>query len=97
LPVVPRLARQDAVPTPAHLGAAIRERRGELAISQEGLGARCDLHRTYIAGIERGERNPSLKSISRIAKALDVPVSELMRRAEAQAEHTDLQADADVS
>ncbi|MCW3006143.1 MAG: hypothetical protein JWP17_769 [Solirubrobacterales bacterium] len=79
---MPRLPRSEAIPTPAHLGIAIRARRTELQLSQEGLGHRCELHRTYIAGVERGERNASLKSIARIANALDIPVSELLRRAE---------------
>jgi transcriptional regulator with XRE-family HTH domain len=90
---VPRLPRSEAVPTPAHLGVAIRARRTELHLSQEGLGARCELHRTYIAGVERGERNASLKSIARIAKALDIPVSDLLRRAEDAAEHEDVAAE----
>lgn len=80
-----RISRTEAVPTPAHLGVAIRARRTELQLSQEALGQRCELHRTYIAGVERGERNASLKSISRIAKALDIPVSELLLRAEEHA------------
>lgn len=90
---MPSLPRTEAIPTPAHLGVAIRARRTELHLSQEGLGLRCELHRTYIAGVERGERNASLKSIARIAKALDIPVSELLRRAEEAAEQEDLQAE----
>jgi transcriptional regulator with XRE-family HTH domain len=78
-------ARDEGIPTPAQLGAAIRARRTELHLSQEALGLRCELHRTYIAGVERGERNASLKSIARIARALDIPVSGLMLRAEEQA------------
>jgi transcriptional regulator with XRE-family HTH domain len=90
---VPRLPRSEAIPTPAHLGVAIRARRTELQLSQEGLGVRCELHRTYIAGVERGERNASLKSITRIAKALDIPVSELLRRAEIAAQLEDVAAE----
>ena len=58
-------------------GLAVRERRGALDISQEELAARCRLHRTYVAGVERGIRNPSLKSIARIAEGLGVSVSAL--------------------
>jgi transcriptional regulator with XRE-family HTH domain len=53
---------------------AIRDRRG---LSQESLALQCGLDRTYISGIERGTRNPSLTNILRIAAALDVPPAEL--------------------
>jgi transcriptional regulator with XRE-family HTH domain len=52
-------------------GAAVRARRLELGMSQEDLAAACDLHRTYVGGIERGERNLSLLNIVRISRALD--------------------------
>jgi transcriptional regulator with XRE-family HTH domain len=58
-------------------GASIREARKRLNISQEELGFRTELDRTYISGIERGERNPSLENIGKIAKALNVPLSQL--------------------
>lgn len=65
------------------LGAAIRDFRGRLGISQEALAELSGLHRTYLGGIERGHRNPSYANILKIADALDVPTSELVRRAEA--------------
>ena len=49
-------------------GASVRARREELDLSQEELGFRSELDRTYISGIERGVRNPTLKIIGRIAK-----------------------------
>ncbi len=58
-------------------GLAVRKRRSELNISQEELAARCDLHRTYVADIERGSRNLSLFNIEKIAKGLGVSISEL--------------------
>jgi transcriptional regulator with XRE-family HTH domain len=64
------------------LGRAIRDFRGTRRISQEELGLRSGLHRTYVGGIERGERNPSFANITRIAAALDVPASELLAAAE---------------
>ncbi|HEY9793608.1 MAG TPA: helix-turn-helix transcriptional regulator, partial [Candidatus Obscuribacterales bacterium] len=45
------------------LGLVIRQRRQELAFSQEDLAVRCRLHRTYISGIERGVRNPTITCI----------------------------------
>ena len=46
-------------------------------LSQEELAFRAGVHRTYLGGIERGERNPSLKNIAAIAKALDTTLPEL--------------------
>ena len=60
-----------------NFGLRVRELRGRLGISQEELADRCGLHRTYVGGIERGERNPSLINIGRIAQALGVEVAEL--------------------
>jgi transcriptional regulator with XRE-family HTH domain len=66
----------------AGFGRAIRDLRRHRGISQEQLGFDSDLHRTYIGGIERGERNPSLQNILRIADALGVSASELLAAAE---------------
>lgn len=63
-------------------GRAIREIRHELGISQEELALRADIQRSYLGGIERGERNPSLTNIVKIARTLEVPPSEILRRAE---------------
>ena len=63
-------------------GDAIRELRRRRGISQEQLGYDSGLHRTYVGGIERGERNPSLQNILRIAEALEVSPAELMATAE---------------
>ena len=51
-------------------------------MSQEELGERAELHRTYIGGIERGERNVSLLNMERIANALKVKLSVLVRQME---------------
>lgn len=61
------------------LGKNIRQLRLEKGLSQEALADLCGLHRTYMGGIERGERNVSLLNIVRIAKALDVNITELVR------------------
>lgn len=57
----------------------MRELRKDLGISQEELADRCGLHRTYVGGIERGERNPSLVNIGRIADALEVQLVDLFK------------------
>lgn len=56
---------------------SVRAWRGRLGISQEELAERAGLHRTYVCDIERGARNVSLKSIEKLAKALEVPLSTL--------------------
>ena len=58
-------------------GHRVRELRRVQGISQEELADRAGLHRTYIGGIERGERNPSLKNIAIIAKVLSIRLSDL--------------------
>ena len=60
------------------IGDEIRRRRIELGFSQEDLAALCDLHRTYIGSVERGERNVSLLNIVSIAKALKCKPSQLL-------------------
>jgi transcriptional regulator with XRE-family HTH domain len=53
-------------------GLTVRKFRSQLGWSQEELAEHSELHRTYISGIERGVRNPSLSIILQIAKALRV-------------------------
>jgi transcriptional regulator with XRE-family HTH domain len=60
------------------LGKRIRQLRHEAELSQERLGELTSLDRTYISGIERGIRNPSIKNIEKIAKALKVQAAELL-------------------
>jgi transcriptional regulator with XRE-family HTH domain len=60
------------------VGRRIRELREQRGISQEVLAERASLHRTYIGGVERGLRNPSLKSLQRIANGLGVDIAELV-------------------
>ena len=61
----------------AAFGLNVRQRREALGLSQLKAAERADLDPTYISGIERGVRNPSLLSIVRLAKALGVTMSEL--------------------
>jgi DNA-binding XRE family transcriptional regulator len=58
-------------------GARVRNLRLKQGMSQEALALTCELDRTYIGGVERGERNISLINIHKIADALGVPVGEL--------------------
>jgi transcriptional regulator with XRE-family HTH domain len=69
-------------PDHAAFGNSIRQIRTERDISQTQLATLTKLDRSYISGIERGERNPSLTNILKIARALNVPASEIHRRAE---------------
>jgi transcriptional regulator with XRE-family HTH domain len=58
-------------------GSRIRALRSEQGLSQEDLADKCGLDRTYIGGIERGERNPALRNISKIARSLNISLSKL--------------------
>jgi transcriptional regulator with XRE-family HTH domain len=60
------------------LGKKIKQLRLDAELSQERLGEMTGLDRTYISGIERGVRNPSLKNIEKLAKSLNVKVSDLI-------------------
>jgi len=68
----------NADKTTREFGTRIRALRKELAMSQEELGEVAGLHRTYIGHLERGEVNPSLINILRVAKALKVDPSNLV-------------------
>jgi len=58
-------------------GAAVRARRQKVSLTQERLAELTGLDPTYISGIERGRRNPSLKNIVKIARALKTSVAKL--------------------
>ena len=60
------------------LGDNVKNIRQKQGLSQEDLAEKSGLHRTYIGGIERGERNVSLLNIERIAKALSIKVNSLV-------------------
>lgn len=62
----------------ARFGARVRDLRKGNGLSQESLGACCDLDQTYISGIETGQRNVSFLNIAALADALKVSLSELM-------------------
>lgn len=70
------LFRMKATHTRLRLGEKIRKLRLDMDISQEELGFRSKVHRTYIGAIERGEQNVSVDSLHRIARALKVKPEE---------------------
>ena len=63
----------------AKFGNRVRAERMKLGLSQEALAARAGVHRTYVGMIERGEKNITLENIEKIAKALNLTISELTR------------------
>lgn len=60
------------------LARNMKKIRLEKGLSQEQLAFEADLHRTYISGVERGIRNPTVLVIERIANALNVPMHMLL-------------------
>ena len=60
-------------------GRAVRSKRTRLGVSQEEFADMCGLDRTYIGGIERGERNLALVNIEKIARTFKISLSELFR------------------
>ena len=60
------------------LGLQIREIRRARGFSQESFAQACGLDRTYVGGVERGERNLGFKNLLRIAEALEIEPSELL-------------------
>ena len=70
-------------PSLAALGRNLRAPCQKRRLTQEKLGELAELDPTYISGIERGIRNPSLLSLLRIAKALGVSVADLCKGVDA--------------
>lgn len=66
----------------AALGLAVKARRQELGLTQEGLSLRSELHQRWVSNVETGKRNPSYASLRRLATGLDLSASELLARAE---------------
>jgi transcriptional regulator with XRE-family HTH domain len=61
-------------------GETVRALREGQGLSQEELGRRSGLHRTYIGSVERGERNASLRAIAQLAEGLGLPAADLFAR-----------------
>ncbi|MDY6941258.1 MAG: helix-turn-helix transcriptional regulator [Cyanobacteriota bacterium] len=60
------------------LGLRVRELRKSRGLSQEAFAAECGLDRTYIGGVERGERNITIRSLAAISNGLGISMSELL-------------------
>jgi|SRR5215213_516340 len=75
--VIPARADTDT-PNLHALGAAVREMRARRGLSQEWLGFRAGLHRNYIGAIERGEINPTFRTLTYLMGGLMLPLSELI-------------------
>ncbi len=63
-------------------GETLRQLRTAKGFSQEGFGFECGLDRTYISGIERGVRNPTLTTIGKIVDALAISLPEFFHKME---------------
>jgi transcriptional regulator with XRE-family HTH domain len=64
-------------------GQSVRKQRDAKELTQEKLAERANLDPTYISGIERGVRNPGIKNVVRIAKALGLTTAELCKGVDA--------------
>ena len=64
------------------VGAVIQAVREEKGLSQEVVSGLAGIGRTHLSAIERGVRKPTLETFFKIAEALDMPASELMKRIE---------------
>lgn len=78
-----KVSKQDEFPNEslvlqARFGAAIKSHRLRLGVTQEELAWRADLHRSYLADIERGGRNVTLCSIVNLARALQITLADLL-------------------
>lgn len=62
----------------SRLGAKVKRLREAKGLSQEELAFQADMHRTYVSGIERGKRNPTVTVLERLAKPLGVTAGELL-------------------
>jgi len=67
----------------AALGRHVRRRREARELTQEKLAEKAGLDPTYISGIERGRRNPGIKNVARLAKALGFATAELCKGVDA--------------
>ena len=72
------MAEAGADDTRVTFGANLKAARQRAGLTQEALGLRASFHPTEVNRIERGRRNPGLLTIVKLAKALDIPASDLL-------------------
>ena len=58
-------------------GSHLRSLRRQAGLSQEEIADKAGIHVTYLSGVERGLRNPSIRNVRRLAQALGIPTREL--------------------
>ncbi len=75
--MLPMISEQEEDHFLKKLGLRVRQLRCVHGWSQEKLAQQCSLHRTYVGGVERGERNISAVNLLKIATAFDISISEL--------------------
>lgn len=72
---------KKALPVAQRVGLAMRQRREALQISQDDFAEKIGMHRAQYSALERGEKNPTLPTLERICRGLQVRISELLRDA----------------
>lgn len=73
-------------------GSRIRQMRTKRGFSQEEFADICEIHRTFMGSIERGERNVTLNTLHRLARGLQVPMSRLLTRLDGASDGKDSKA-----
>jgi transcriptional regulator with XRE-family HTH domain len=68
------------------LGTELRKAREATGLSQESLGFKADVHRTYVSMLERGKASPTVETLFRLCKAMRIRPSEFIRRVEKASE-----------
>lgn len=63
-------------------GKTLRELRTAANFSQEAFASECGIHRTYVSSLEHGKRQPTIKILFSIAKALQIPASQIVEKVE---------------
>jgi transcriptional regulator with XRE-family HTH domain len=81
-PVADRSKKMHSTTIIACFGASVRKLRFSRGFTQEELAERADLHRSYLADLERGTRNPTLRTIKKLAGGLGISMSDLLSEAE---------------
>lgn len=81
MPTMPNLSKNRQDPVLLALGGAIKRIRLEQNISQERLALLAEVDRSYVGRVERGDNNVAILTLARLANALDIPISKLMKEA----------------